>query len=471
MWRDGVRVPLTAKACAVLSCLIDGAGQVFTKAAILNTVWQGTHVTPDNIRVLVREIWRALGDDARSPRLIRTMRRCGYEFIAPVSDTPPSIEEPAGHVFVGRAEELDGVDGMADASLQGTRSLVLMSGPLGIGKTALCDHVLQRAVRKGFVVARGQCVPSSTPQEPYGAILDAIHRLMADVPRVRDIIMPHAPALVQHLDAVATKPRRGGRNTSMVPRLLREIVAALEELAANTPLVLALEDVHWLDQCSLDVLGALARRHQASKLLVLCTSRPLDAFPDAAPLQRLVEDMEMTRSCVVLRMKPLTRTDVEHYAACRFEQAMAPAMAKLLNRGCGGHPLLLAAAADAIVERRRRVSTSARGKLNARLTDLTSLVSSVVGRILTRQLDRLTPEERRVVNAVSVLGVEFSVWQAALVTHSDAISVEQILDRLARRGEIIDRAGDTGSRRAQYWFTHRWYPEVLSDRTALGNAS
>jgi predicted ATPase len=235
--------------------------------------------------------------------------------------------------------------------------------------------------------------------------------------------------------------------------------------------VLALEDVQWLDRSSLDVLGALARRHHPSRLWMLCTCRPLEVFPDAGSLQRVVDDLEMTRACVVVRMKPLKRSDVDQYAASRFEPALAPALARLLNRTCGGHPLLLTAAADAIVERRRRVSANTSGRLHTKMADLGVVASSVVGRILVRQLDHLTPEERSVVNAVSVLGPEFSVWQAAHVTRSDAMSVEQILDRIARRGEIIDRAGDAGDERAHYGFTHRWYPEMLSARTALGNAS
>ena len=96
LWQEGLRVPLTAKAAGVLACLIEAGERPLTKDEILRTVWQDTHVTPDNVKVLVREIRHALGDDARAARYVRTLSHGAYTFIAPVQKTPPSTGSSTG---------------------------------------------------------------------------------------------------------------------------------------------------------------------------------------------------------------------------------------------------------------------------------------------------------------------------------------------------------------------------------------
>jgi DNA-binding winged helix-turn-helix (wHTH) protein len=77
---------MTNKAREVLACLVDARGNWVPKSQILARVWPDTHVHPDNIKVLIREIRVALNDDARNPRFVRSSRGRGYAFIGRIGD-------------------------------------------------------------------------------------------------------------------------------------------------------------------------------------------------------------------------------------------------------------------------------------------------------------------------------------------------------------------------------------------------
>jgi len=99
LWQGTDRVRLTPKAAALLHCLLDAQGGWVGKAAILAAVWPDTHVHPDNVKVLVREIRVALGDDSRQPRFVRCEPRRGYAFVADVT-------EASSWAFLDRTPEL-----------------------------------------------------------------------------------------------------------------------------------------------------------------------------------------------------------------------------------------------------------------------------------------------------------------------------------------------------------------------------
>src|SRR5437762_1133244 len=87
LWRGTTEIRLTRKAAAVLLFLIDRGGRPVSRDAF-PSVWSGTHVHADEVKVLVHEIRAALEDDPRDPHFIRTEPGGGYAFIAPVHDAP-----------------------------------------------------------------------------------------------------------------------------------------------------------------------------------------------------------------------------------------------------------------------------------------------------------------------------------------------------------------------------------------------
>jgi hypothetical protein len=121
LWRGQQVVPMTRKAREVLACLVEARGLFVSKAEILARVWPDTYVVPENIKVLVREIRRALHDDSHNPQFIRSEAGRGYAFIASPLDRPVPLPAPSwsGGDLAALAEGLEALARLA-RSLNGT---------------------------------------------------------------------------------------------------------------------------------------------------------------------------------------------------------------------------------------------------------------------------------------------------------------------------------------------------------------
>src|SRR5436190_21374091 len=181
-------VRLTRKAAAVLECLIERAGRTVTREEILSTVWSGTHVHADNVKVLVHELRSALDDDPRDPHFIRSEPGGGYTFVAPLrgellggasangSTVPVISADP--HVVFNLAFAL------ADSRSSDPR-VFLVDGERGMGKSALCVEFMQRARQLGSArVCYGQSAAHAGASEPYLPVLDALHHLARQLPTI-----------------------------------------------------------------------------------------------------------------------------------------------------------------------------------------------------------------------------------------------------------------------------------------------
>ncbi len=471
LWREGTRVPLTAKAGSLLSCLLDHAGHTVPKGVILSTVWRDTHVTPENIKVLVREIRLALGDDAREPRYIQTTRRNGYTFVAPVQDLPHGIAAPepsAAATVVDREQERETLEAALQAAARGERSIAVITGGPGTGKSVLVGGFMRTAARAGFLVTRGSCVECSGVAEPYAPILDALHRLLGEAPRARDVVARHAPTLMEHLQPTDNAHRTALLRTPAVaapPRLLREIVTAIEELALEMPTVLVLEDLQWTDPWTTDVLRAIGRRRNATRLLVAVTMRPLDVGGRTESLRHLLEELTITRRATRLRLSAVGRRQVEAYVEQRFGAGLVGALAQPLYRATSGHLLLLAAAADYLASEQLLTHTDDVWMLACHPGDLPGAIEAGLSGIVERQLAQVSRAERSLLAAAAGFDAEFDSRQASLASDLDPVTAEEMLDRLARRGDMIERCESATEREAlpRYRFTYDGYREALRD--------
>src|SRR5262245_24926472 len=160
LWQGESRISLTHKAFALLRCLVDRAGRVVSRDALLESVWPDTHVHPDNVKVLIGEIRRALGDDHTTPTYIRSIPKRGYVFIAPIFEAPPELSPGRlSPIFVGRHAEQKPLAGALESALEGDRRLVFITGTGGMGKTALCETFLRSAgTTHGMRATWSQCL-------------------------------------------------------------------------------------------------------------------------------------------------------------------------------------------------------------------------------------------------------------------------------------------------------------------------
>jgi DNA-binding winged helix-turn-helix (wHTH) protein len=299
---SGQMVALTPKAFAVLRRLVEDGGQVVSKEDLRRAGWAKTHVSDGVLKVIIFEIRRALGDDPVAPRFIETVPRRGYRFTAPRTRVPRlAAAADVRTALVGRDALLAQLDQRLERARAGQRQLVFLSGEAGIGKTAVLDTFLARAASDpDLLIARGTCLEHYGAAEAYLPVLEAFGRLLREpgAERAIRVLKTHAPTWLVQLpwleDREALSRELFGVTTE---RMLREMAEALETLTATTPLLLVLEDLHWSDYSTLDLLGMLARRQEAARLLVIGSYRSVDVIVKAHPLRALVQELRVRRQC------------------------------------------------------------------------------------------------------------------------------------------------------------------------------
>ncbi|NOT53717.1 MAG: AAA family ATPase, partial [Deltaproteobacteria bacterium] len=495
LWREEERLPLRPKVFAVLHCLLANAGQMVSKAELLKAGWPGTVVGEAVLAVCIQEIRELLGDNATTPRFIATVHRRGYRFIADVSPVlsaevpvpsalplpPPSPQHPAP-ILVGRVTELTRLEAGLSAALHGRRQLLFVAGEAGIGKTALIDTFVTQAREQHAVrVLHGQCVEHHGAAEAYLPILDALGRLCRD-PReaqVVAILRRFAPTWLIQMPWLLNQAEREALQrelrTVTRERMLREMAEALEALSEEAPLVCVLEDMHWSDFATLDLLSVLARRREPARLLLLCSYRPLEITAQDHPLKSITLDLRGRNHSDEIALDLLSHDAVEQYVtACRGAESIqlapqidAHALAVVLYRHTEGNPLFMVKLIDDL-EARAALAHAATHEEQTATATLATVVPHNIRQMVEQQFARLSPIQRKTLLTASVEGVEFSATSIAAVLKEPAEVVEERCDDLVQQSAFLRfaEAGDwpNGGVAAHYRFTHALYRTILYER-------
>ncbi len=484
--RDAEEISLRPKAFAVLQKLAEHAGQLVTKEDLLDSVWAGTHVQEEVLKGCIRELRQAFGDDPRQPRFIRTLPRRGYRFIGslPVENRevlapsltgqalPPFTEASA--VF-GRQGELSGLEACLEKALLGERQIVFVSGDSGIGKTALVDSFLARAARDSeILIAYGQCQELYGKGEAYMPVLEALERVgrEAGTGRLVPLLNRHAPTwLVQMpslIDDRAQEALQRRLATATAGRMLREIALALEALTAEIPLVLVLEDLHWSDYSTVDLISSLARRRLPARLLLIGTYRPTPISTEKHPLKTVHQHLRIHRQCVDLPLVGLERMALEEFLAMRLGEGSRSAhLVDMLGRLTEGNPLFLQTMVDDLLERGQLVSHDGFWQLDEESEDIG--VADSLQQMIQEKLETLSAEDQRLLEAASVVGMDFSAEVVAAAVDQDVVEVERCYQAMVRQGQFlraheerIDRHTET-----RFAFSHALHQSVLYQRLTV----
>jgi DNA-binding winged helix-turn-helix (wHTH) protein/predicted ATPase len=473
-------IALTPRSFDLLRYLAARPGQLVTKNELLKAVWNDAFVSDASIKVAVREVRKALGDDADTPKYIETIHRRGYRFIADVSSdasaavawsrksAPPTPQVP----FVGREEQLQRlIHAFARAASPQT---IFITGSPGAGKTALIDELLRQLQSGGGthletappIVLLGHCFEQFAGSEPYMPVWEAVTRA------VRQHDLPPFTALLSRHSADLSSPPPSAtdfaadRQRVMAQRLLRDLADAIEALAATTPVVFVLEDAHWVDHSTLDLVSALARRSRSGRnhasLMLVITFRPAEVLADQHPLRDVVRELLAARLAEEMALESLDQQAVERYLQQRFPGAkFSPEFVERLHQRTSGHPLFLVHVIDDLVDES--------GALRSSIEEMESQVPPSVRALIESQLDQLSETEQRVLEAAAVAGHECSAAAvAAAMRNDDVAAVEQVCADLARRHRFL-AAHDVsewpdGTAASSYRFVHDLYHSVVYGR-------
>ena len=481
---EAQRIRLTPKAFAVLRCLVTHAGRLVTQDELLDTVWPRCCVQPEVLKSQILEIRRALGDDPKDPRFIETEPRRGYRFIAAMSGPPPELmpcPDRDARKLVGRCALVSRLSESLQAARRGQRQLVFVTGPTGIGKTALVDAFQQRVLAgaSSIRIARGQCVEGYAGTEAFYPMLEALGQLCRGPAghSFVETLAARAPTwLVQFPEFVSREHRemlRGEILGATRERMLREIGEVLDTIASETPLVLIFEDLHRADHSTVDLLSMLARRRTAAKLMLIGTYSPADVAAADHPLKSLKRELLIHRLCQEFALQPLRETEVREYlSAGPATSAETAGLAGLLYRYTEGNPLFMVTVLEHLRDRKLITHQGGEWILAVSLEDIELRAPESLRQMIEVQIGRLSEEERRVLEAASVMGPTFSTVVGAAAADMEPERFEELCEELARRDQIVRPADPLqlpdGTLSERYEFVHSMYSEVLYTRQAAG---
>ncbi len=480
LWRGEERVSLAPKAFDVLRYLVEHADRLVTQEEILESLWPNTYVNPEVVKKYVLGVRKVLGDQTNKPAFIATFPRRGYRFIAPVLDeTTPTltgVSTGAVKAIVGRENALEQLDEALDKSLLGQRQIVFVTGEAGIGKTTLVDIFHQSAGTCGKLrIARGQCVEGFGGKEAYYPILEALGQLLRDTDgdAIRQSISRRAPTWLVQFPSLVNAEQREELERAIIgstrERMVREICEALEFISTDIPLILILEDLHWVDPSTLDFISALARRRGPAKLLLIGTYRPADVIISQSPLKALKQDLVLHSLSHEVNLERLEETDVAEYLAIKFKGGNFPAgFARMVYRHSGGNALFMVTILQDMVKKGLIVNSDGAFTLRLPVEDVDLSVPETLDQLIEAQFNQLSSSEQRILKCASVAGEHFSVWAITTSSDTDAASVEDVCESLADRLQFIKAAGIhelvNGQISAHYDFRHSLYREVLYRR-------
>ncbi|MFL5762017.1 MAG: AAA family ATPase [Thermomicrobiales bacterium] len=350
---------------------------------------------------------------------------------------PPAATLPPP-VLVGREREQQRLGALLAAATSGRGCLVLVGGEAGIGKSALVRALVAEATTLGATVAAGHCYDlSATP--PYGPWRELLARLPSDdgaPPLPAELIDAGAPAL-------------GGETG-----LFQKMHDVLADAAASRPTVGVLEDLHWADQASLDLLRFLARRLASLPLLLVATYRA-DELTRRHPLAQLLPTLVREAPTERLDLRRLDEVALRDLVAVRYPLP-AEAEARLvdhLQRGAEGNPFY----AQELLRDLEEERVLAPGEPQWTLGDLARVrVPALLQQVVERRLARLGEAARDRLAVAAVIGqqVPIAVWQA-----SGGLTEDEVLQTVDRAVEAhLLEAGDDGS---AVGFAHALVREVL----------
>jgi DNA-binding winged helix-turn-helix (wHTH) protein/tetratricopeptide (TPR) repeat protein len=481
LWRGQARVPLMPKPFAVLQYLVEHPGRLVSRDELLEAVWPDTYVQPEVLRRYILEIRRVLGDRPDAPHFVQTFPKRGYQFIAPViqDDAVANVGArlaPAMPSLVGRGSALAALGRYFTTALSGRRQIVFVVGEPGIGKTSLVDAFAQTsAAVAGVSVVRGQSVEGFGGKEAYYPLLEALAQLARGPAKalVVNTLATSAPTWLIQFPSLIRAEQQAALQREILgatrERMVRELCEALEVITKTVPLVLILEDLHWVDHSTLDVISAVARRREPAQLLVVGTFRPADVILSDSPLKALKQDLLLHRLSHELDLERLEQSDVADYLAAKFVPGdLPPGLAAVVHRYSDGNPLFMTAILDHLVRRGLLAEVAGRWTMTVPLEQVDPGVPETLKQMLQMQLQHLSDAEQQLLKCASVAGQHFTAWSIATMLSSDSLAFEEMCDGLAERQDFLKSSGtrelSSGPATREYQFSHALYREVLYRR-------
>lgn len=440
--RDGVEIKLEPRALDMLCYLASHPERLILKEELLGNVWQARSLSPGVVANTVAKLRKALGQSLEDQTPIETVHGRGYRWRAAQRERPAPSVDP----FVGGENLMQLLRGYVNSALQAKGQLALVTGEPGIGKSRLLKELAGVARAHGFRVWLGAAYEDAGAPAywPWIEVLRAAHRDLGES-AWRD----HLPTGVHALARLAPDLCAGDAQAAKDPasirfRLLDELSRLLQSASAREPILIVIDDLHWADAASIELLRHATLASQERKVLLAASVRDRDA-----PAHQRAALRTLGRVAHTLRLTGLARGDTALLASeLQRTPWLDPEAIEWLFQRTRGNPLFVRHVIELLVQHGQPATLTALRKLE---------IPPGVRDLVRQRVAALGEECAALLAIAAVLGCEFDVSQLARML---AAPVEQTLATLlpAQETGLIEHESVSGHR---FRFSHGLVRETL----------
>jgi hypothetical protein len=368
--------------------------------------------------------------------------------------------------FVGRSEERAALRRLVERAVAGSGGIALIAGEAGLGKTRLVDETAREARASGMFVVRGQC-HDMEGAAPYLPFVEAIeHGLTITAREVFRSAMGEAgPEIARFVPRVRAAfpdlPPPVALPTDQARHYMFESVCDFfARAAAIRPMLVVLEDLHWADESTVQMLESVARRADRSAMLILCTYRDVD-LEAGHPMLRAIEHLVRLSATTRLSLKRLNVSEVGEILRNLSGQKAPERLVQVLFGETEGVPFFVEEVYRHLAEEHRLTDASGKWLPEVQLGEIE--VPETVRLVLGRRIDRIAETAQGVLTTAACVGRTFTFDFLAQVSDAKEDDLFDALEEAERARLVIAEDG----RQPRFVFAHEQIRQTLLGRLSF----
>jgi class 3 adenylate cyclase/tetratricopeptide (TPR) repeat protein len=368
--------------------------------------------------------------------------------------------------YVGRSEERSLLRQAVSRAVAGGGGVVLIAGEAGLGKTRLVDEIAAEAKSSGMFVVRGQCydMEGSLPYVPfveaieYGLTVttgDAFRSAMGDAGPEIARFVPKVRVAYPDLPPPLALPSDQARHY-----MFESVCDFFGRAAAIQPMLIVLEDLHWADESTTQLLESVARRVGRAPLLVIGTYRDVDLHP-GHPFMRGIEHLSRLQTVSRITLKRLSAIEVAGMLRALSGQEPPQRLVQLIYSETEGVPFFVEEVYRHLAEEHRL--TDAAGKWLPQVEIGEVEVPETVRLVLGRRIDRIGETAQRILTTAACIGRTFTFEFLAALAEEKEDDLLDALDEAERARLLVAQEG----RQPRFVFAHEQIRQTLLGRMSF----
>jgi DNA-binding CsgD family transcriptional regulator len=328
--------------------------------------------------------------------------------------------------LIGRAPELQALSTYLTQAKQGAGAALLVRAPAGMGKSRLLQEALARAEQAGIQTFAGRAFELEA-DFPYAIIADAFQPYLRAHPEQAAALTVRAPELATLFPTAAAGAAVPGAPAAKL-FLFEAFVTFLRGLTESRPALLVLDDLHWADPASLELIHYVAHNLADLPVLLLMACRSEEETGNDR-LQGMMASLVRTGHLTTLALGPLTERDVAEITRQLLQMAQPPdeELVRLLFQETGGNPFFLAETLKAMLDARLLYRQEGRWR---RRSMAGIAVPASIREVILGRIGRLSREERRLLELLAVYGVRIPLQTLRALADLDEGKLVDLLDHL-----------------------------------------